>query len=144
MAFKLNGLEEFSLSLKELAELPEETREDMLQAGADILVPAFKQRITSLGLVDTGQMVNSIRVFKKHRKRNNGELSYSIYPAGTRKSQGKKKVPNAVVAFIHEYGAPNRGIPGKQWMKTVLEENADAVAEAQARVYDEYLKSKNL
>ena len=38
MGFTVRGLDEFSLSLKEAAELPDSVKDDMLKAGADVLV----------------------------------------------------------------------------------------------------------
>lgn len=53
MGFTVRGLDEFSLSLKEAAELPNSVKDDMLKAGADVLVTALKKKIEALGLIKT-------------------------------------------------------------------------------------------
>lgn len=163
MAFTVKGLDEFSLSLKEMAELPESVRDDMLQAGAEVLVPALKRKLEALGLVRTGMLRDSIKAFRKFRS---GELIYKIYPAGKRGTRNRRMVTkaykrskhgrtytvggdtvdvtNGEVGFIHEVGAPRRNIPAKMWMLTTVEENAAKVEAAEAAVYDEWLKSINL
>lgn len=163
MAFTVNGLDEFSLSLKEIAELPESVKDNMLRAGADALIPALRRKLEALGLVDTGKLRDSITAFRKLR---HGEVIYKIYPAGKRRERKRRTVTkaykrskhgrtytvggntvdvtNGEVGFIHEFGAGKRGIPATMWMLTTVEENADKVEAAEAAVYDEWLKSKNL
>ena len=164
MAFTVKGLDEFSLSLKEMAELPESVKDNMLQAGADILIPALKRKLEALGLVDSKKLRDSIKAFRKIRY---GEPVYKIYPAGKRGQRKRRAVTktyknskhgrtytvggdtvdvtNGEVGFIHEFGAEKtRHIPAKMWMLTTVEENAAKVEAAEAAVYDEWLKSKNL
>lgn len=163
MAFTVRGLDEFSLSLAEMAELPESVKDNMLRAGADALIPALRRKLEALGLVDTGKLRDSITAFRKLR---HGEVIYKIYPAGKRRERKRRTVTkaykrskhgrtytvggntvdvtNGEVGFIHEFGAGKRGIPATMWMLTTVEENADKVEAAEAAVYDEWLKSKNL
>lgn len=163
MAFAVNGLDEFSLSLEEMAKLPDGVKDNMLQAGAGVLVPALKQKLEALGLVDSKKLRDSIKAFRKIRY---GELVYKIYPAGKRGQRKRRTVTktyknskhgrtytvggdtvdvtNGEVGFIHEFGAGKRGIPATMWMLTTVEENAAKVEAAEAAVYDEWLKSINL
>ena len=147
MGFTVNGLDEFSLSLHEIAEMPDSTKENMLEAGGVVAIKALKQQIDALGMVDTGQLRESIAFAKKRLARNDYEPSLLIYPQGTRRGRTTKKgkkIRNAEIGFIHEFGSNKRGIPAKMWMQTAAEKSADQVAAAEAAVYDEYLKSKNL
>lgn len=163
MAFAVNGLDEFSLSLEEMAKLPDGVKDNMLRAGAGVLVPALKQKLEALGLVDSKKLRDSIKAFRKIRY---GELVYKIYPAGKRGQRKRRTVTktyknskhgrtytvggdtvdvtNGEVGFIHEFGAGKRGIPATMWMLTTVEENAAKVEAAEAAVYDEWLKSINL
>lgn len=163
MGFTVIGLDEFSLSLQEMAELPEPVKDKMLKAGADVLVSALKRKIEALGLVKTGSLLNSIQAFRKIRHR---EVIYKIYPYGKHGTRNRRAVTkvykqskhgrtytvggdtvdvtNNEVGFIHEFGASRRGIPAKMWMHSTVEAVAEQVAAAEFAVYDEYLKSKNL
>lgn len=61
-----------------------------------------------------------------------------VYPQGTNERGNR----NAEVAFINEFG--KHGQPARPFIKTANEEAADTAVEAAAKVYDKYLKSKNL
>ena len=101
--------------------------------------PGAQERDSSDGLVDRGQLRDSIKVSAKVR-RTSSARSVEIYPQGKR-TDGTR---NAEVGFIHEYGAPGRGIPAKQWMRKANERAEDAACTAAEEVYDDYLRSKNL
>lgn len=163
MSYSFEGINELQLTMQEVAELPDATKDAMLKAGADVLVSALKKKIEALGLVKTGSLLNSIRAFRKLRR---GEVIYKIYPYGKHGVRNRKAVTkvytqskhgrtytvggdtvdvtNNEVGFIHEFGAPRRGIPAKMWMASTVEESADAVVAAEAAVYDQYLRSKGL
>lgn len=161
--FNCSGLDEFALSLQEIAEISDDVKEDMLSAGADVAVSALKESVSKYGIVDTGELRDSIKKFLKHSK--DGEPYYLVYPYGTRKkakvkkmgreraygSNGvkrykpvKRKMSNNDVGFVHEFGAPYRGIPARPWMSTTVEASADEIAAAEFEVYDKWLKSKDL
>lgn len=147
MSYSFEGINELQLTMQEVAELPDATKDAMLSAGADVFIRACKNKITELGMVRTGQLLNSIKAIPKRKKDRDNELYYLVYPAGTRKKQGrsgKKATNNAEVGFIHEYGLPRKHIPAKQWMRSAVDESADAVVAAEAAVYSQYLKSKGL
>lgn len=165
--FNAQGIEGLELSLKEFAEIPDDVVEEMLDAASEVVVAAHKQKIQSLGLVDTGQLMNSIKAHKKAGSKSNDFHRYVVvYPTGKHGSYNRKKVTkvyknskhgrtydvggdvknvtNNDVGFVLEYGAPKRGIPAYQWMRSANEESADSVAGAEFAVYDKWLKSKGL
>ena len=166
-SFSVNGLDEFQLSLREIAQLPDNVVEEMLDAGAEVAVQAHKRKLRSLRLVDTQKLVNSIKAHKKLRVKDGLRKRYVlVYPTGKHGTYHRKEVTkvyknsrhgrtytvggdvktvtNNDVGFVHEFGAPKRGIPAKQWMKQANEECADEVERVEFEVYDRYLKSKNL
>ena len=139
MPMTVDGLDGLLFDLETLAELPDDTLSGMLHAGGEVIAQAHKSAIQSDGLVDSGQLRDSIKVSAKVR-RTSSARSVEIYPQGTR-ADGTR---NAEVGFIHEYGAPGRGIPAKQWMRKANEQAEDAACTAAEEVYDDYLRSKNL
>lgn len=140
--FNAEGIDDLGLSLQEIAEIPDNVVDEMLLAGGDITVKAHKQKIEALGLVDSGQLRDSIKAKVKAGGAKDGwSRSVLVSPSGKRRNS---KVNNATVGYVREFGAPKRGIPAKQWMRTANEECADAVVEAERTIYDKYLKSKDL
>ena len=65
-------------------------------------------------------------------------ISY-VYPKGTRRHGNKRRA--AEVAFVDEFG--KRGQPARPFIQTANEKAADRAIDAAARVYDDFLKSKN-
>ena len=136
--FNVTGLDELMNDLEAVAELPDSVAVEMLNKQADVIKEAHTSKINELDLVDTGQLRDSI---DKTAVRSSGGSRYlEVYPQGIRKNG----VRNAEVGYIHEYGAPGRHIPAKNWMQNANEGCADETTQAAAEVYDNYLKSKNL
>ena len=133
------GLDDLLEDMEDVMNIPDDTIHDMLDAQADIVVPAQKEQIRTCGLVDTGQLADSISRTNKLTTTGIGK-SISIYPQGVR-NDGTR---NAEVGFINEYGAPKRKIKASNWMHNANEKSADEAANAALSVYDNYLKSKNL
>lgn len=165
--FNAEGVEGLELSLKEFSEIPDAVVEEILSAGADVVVKAQKEKIQELFPKGTKTLRDSIRKFPKSGGRNNGWKRYVlVYPYGKhgtwnrravtkkykRSKHGRtytvggdtKAVTNNDVGFVLEFGAPKRNIKAYQWMRKANESSAAAMVAAQFRVYDEWLKSLNL
>ena len=153
------GLDSLQLSMQEVANIPDAVVENMLEAGGEVVVDAHRRQLVAFNLVKTGKLRGSITAFsKKTEGDNRWRRSVIVYPQGTHhkvsgrrqtsksKKRGSKSaaVPAGEVGFIHEYGAPRRRIKGMKWMQTANEHAADAVVSAELRVYDAFLKSKEL
>lgn len=135
----VNGLDGLMLSLKEIAAVPDDVAAAMLDAEAQVVEEAQLAEGMTMGVYDTGQTLASIRRGKMKRGRDGTRTVY-VTPAGTN-DKGER---NATVAFVNEYGVPSRKIPPRPFIATANEKAADpAVAEAE-KIYDEFLKSKNL
>lgn len=143
--FKVQGMEGLMLTLQEIENIPEDVQDKMLSAAADAALPILRKSIIDKGIVRTGQLRDSLKVTHKKDKKTN-KLQYFVAPAGKRRREGKEKktISNTTVGFFNEFGAPKKGIPARRWIGSVLEEIADAAAAAENRVYDEWLRSKNL
>ena len=92
-----------------------------------------------MGVYRTGETLSSIRPGKMKRGRNGGWMIY-VTPQGV----NDKEERNAAVAFINEYGVPSRKIPARPFIKLANEAAAGPAVEEAAKIYDEFLKSKNL
>lgn len=145
------GLDEFALSLKEVAELPDAVVDAMLNAGADVAVDAQRAEALKLGKFDgyrnkgqtrdwsTGETARSIK--KGKIKTKNGTRVIYVTPTGARK-RGKTVTRNAEIAFLNEYGT--KTIRARNFLRTANEKCAKQHVAAQAEVYNRWLESKNL
>ena len=165
--FNAEGIDGLMLSLQEFQEIPDDVVEEMLEAAGEVVVEAQKRSIQSLGLVDSGKLMKSIKAHSKVGKIDGVRKRYVlVYPTGKHGTRNRKlvtkkykrskhgrtytvggdtvDVTNNEVGFIHEFGAPQKGIPAKQWMKKANEACAAQMVNAEFSVYDQWLKSLDL
>ncbi len=139
----VDGLDGLMDDLEALAALPDQVAEDMLNAGADVLVPAQRAEIESRWRGPWSEGISAKSVKKGKVKKGRSGHSISVYPQGTRK-RGDKQVRNAEIAFINEYGAPGQGIAARPAINTANKKKEKEVVEAEEKVYHAYLDSKDL
>lgn len=142
----VDGIEEFMLSMKEAAELPDSVANNMLQPSATIVANAQRKKITAsiLDRPSSGVLAKSVKV-SRMKTRKNGERYVTVYPQGTHHINADgTKVSNNEVYFVNEYGAPKKHIAAKGIAKAANAESADEATAAQTNVYDKWLQSKNL
>lgn len=148
-----HGLDELRLSIQQVAELPDEVIDEMLNAAADITVEAQRAEAGKLGKAyrnpgqtrdySTGQTRGSIKKGRVKIDKEGYRVLY-ITPHGSR-TRGEKKpktTRNAEIAFLNEYGT--KTIRARGWMRKANELSAAEATAAQATVYDRFLKTKNL
>lgn len=139
--FSFHGLDELMLDLQQIAELPEDVQDEMLNAQADVVVAAQRAEAEAMGVhaPGSGLVIKSIKKGKvKVRK---GVRAIYVTPTGTRK-RGNTRVRNAEIAFINEYGKKKQ--KARPFIRTANEKSAESATRAAAEVYDRYLKSKDL
>ena len=134
-----SGLEELLDDLESIAEIPDETLLEMLTAEAEVIAEAQAAEAKTMGVFDTGKTAQSITYDKKLKVTSDGKAIY-VYPKGTRSDGNRRSVSE--VAFINEFGKD--GQAARPFIRTANERKGDTAVDAAARVYDEYLKSKNL
>lgn len=143
-----SGLDELMLSMKQVSELPDDIANDMLQAGGEIVKTAQERKIRAILGQRSGKLANSVTVTPKTKTRKGGERFVTVYPKGNHHTYNhkgtQKTVRNADVLFVHEYGAPKRGISAKGIVRSANEESAEQATAAQAEIYDKWLQSKGL
>lgn len=144
----VDGLGPLIDDLTELAALPDDVVDDMLNAGADVLVQAQQKEVQQQwnGPYSIGISSESIQKDRKIRTTKYIGITghyINVYPQGERK-RGGRSVRNAEIAFINEYGAPKRGIAARPAIFTANAEAADEAVDASEKVYHAYLDSKNL
>lgn len=140
--FGCTGLDGLMLSFQEIMEIPEEVQDEILNAQADVVVEAQRRKIRAYGIYDGSSPVHVANSVKKGRvKLKKGARVLYVTPTGTR-TRGKVKTRNAEIAFVNEFG--RRDQKARPAIGDANEESAEAATQAAFRVYDEWLKSKNL
>lgn len=138
--FDTYGLESLDLTFREIAEIPLDVQEKILNAQADVVVEAQRESAKAYGVEDTGLMIDKIKkTGVKFRK--DGSYVIHVYPQGKRK-RGNLSTPNTEIGFENEFG--KKGQEARPWMQTANERCAEETTAAGAAVLDEWYKSLDL
>ena len=139
------GIDVELLSMAEIANIPDDAAEEMLQAGGDVLADAQKRKYLATLKQHTGNLANSLKLSKMTR-RQDGSRGITVYPRGKHHSykhgDGFADASNTEVAFVQEYGSKKRGISAKGIIAAANAESGDAVQAAEMEIYDKWLKTK--
>ena len=127
--FNVTGLDDVMKEMMSHQQAAEEAIPEMLNAGADILVKAQKSEVQSMKLVDTGDMMKSIKG-DKIKKDKDGNSYIDVYPQGKNRRGGR----NADVAFVNEYGKSNQD--ARPWMRTANAKCSDEITEKEKEIWD--------
>ena len=126
---KISGLEDFEKRLLNLESKAEAAVPSMLKAGAEVLVKAEQDEMKALDLVDTGDMMKSVKPTKQKKK---GSASYiEVYPQG----KDRKGVSNATKAFVAQYGKSNN--PARPWLTAARAKSEADINDAMRKVWEE-------
>lgn len=139
--FNMDGVDDLMLSFSEIAEIPEDVQDEILNAQADIAVPVQQAKARAYGVVDTGLTASSIKKTRTKRLKDGSRVIY-VYPQGSRTRGRGKKTRNAEIAFVNEYGV--RGRAPRPFIRDANAACEDKVVQAAADIHDKWLKSKNL
>lgn len=144
--FKAAGLDELALSLQEIAEIPEDIQDEMLQAQSDIVARAQRESAKRYGIYDSESnkhMADSIKPGKVKLDKHGTRMLY-VTPTGSR-TRGKTKTRNATIAFFNEYGADEtRHITARPFIRDANERSAEAATQAAADIYYRWQESRGL
>ena len=140
--FSCNGLDDLMLSLQEIAAIPEEVQDEMLQAGADVVAQAQREKVKAYGIYDGSSPKHVADTIKPGRvKLKKGQRVIYVTPTGSRR-RGKSVTRNAEILFVNEYG--KRGQKARPAIRDANEACAEQMVSAQMAVYDKHLRSKDL
>lgn len=160
--FEVSGLGELIIDMEEFARLPGAVVDEMLYAGAEPVAKAQAAQYRADGLIDKGTLADSPAPALHSGITSDGR-TLDVYPQGLNhaykaRSKSKKSTKqrykqgegqqvntsNAEVGFIHEFGAPKRGIKATQSIRVATEKSANEAVAKEEEVYDKWLKSLGL
>jgi len=141
--FSFSGIDELMLSMQEVAEIPDEVVDEMLNAQADVVVRAQKRKIRQYRIYDTGTSQRAVKKGKVKLSKDGKRVLY-VAPAGVR-VRGKEKLSktrNAEILFVNEFG--KRGKQARPAIRDANELSAAETTAAAAEVHHRWLESKGL
>lgn len=128
--FNMVGLDKLEADIARRASLLDDAAPEMLNAGTDVLVEYQRGSIIQHGLVDSADMLESIKAGPLHH--GDGGYYQEVWPQG----KDHKGVPNATKGFVHEYGSSK--VPATHWMSEAAEGGEEDVVDAMRKVWNEY------
>nr|DAR14798.1 MAG TPA: hypothetical protein [Caudoviricetes sp.] len=135
--FHVQGIDGLAKGLELLGQKTGPMAEDMLHAGALILIGTWNRVIIARGHVETGAMLRSVKATKPKINKD-GNLEIQVYPQGAeRKEHRKKPVRNAEKAFVLHYGWKSK--KGDHFVDEIEESGTPKAIDAM-----EYIMSKEI
>lgn len=128
----MNGVDRIIDELGRMDALTGSMAEEMVDAGARVLVDTWKDVIRSRGHVDTGDMLRSVKA--KKPAGSSEVVAREVYPLG----KDAKGVRNAEKAFILHYGWKSR--QGDHFVDQVEADANEPAVSAMEAVMDKYMK----
>ena len=140
--FQVQGIDEIAQGLELLGQRTGPMAEDMLRAGAVMLIGTWNQVIIARGHVDTGSMLKAVKA-TKIKENKDGNLEIQVYPQGAeRKEHRKKPVRNAEKAFVLHYGWKSR--QGDHFVDEIEREGTPKALEAMEYIMDKQIERSGL
>lgn len=128
--FNMAGLDALEAEIARRASLLDDAAPEMLKAGTGVLADYMRGSILEKGLIDSGDLADSIGAGKLQ----SGEDGYyqEVSPHG----RDHKGVSNAKKGFIQEYGTTR--IRSTHWMSEAAEAAEEEVVDAMRNVWNKY------
>lgn len=132
--FQVLGLDELEGFFNNLAAMPDDVIDRMLNAEADIAVNAQKRTASSMlkGPYDKGAVSGAVKK-SKVKGTKSGKAINITFPG---KQHGNRI---AEIAFVNEFG--KQGQDARPFIKTANEECADEAVNAAGAIFDEFINS---
>lgn len=135
--FSAHGVDELSLSLKQLIELSDETHEEMLTAQANVLAKAQSAKAKTMlqGPYNKGAVASAVNITKTKITKG-GRVKYITFKG----TQHGNRI--AEIAFVNEYGTKSQ--PARPFIRTANAESEDEAVAAAEKVYNARLDKSGL
>ena len=142
--FHVQGIDEIAQGLELLGQRTGPMAEDMLRAGAVILIGTWNQVIIARGHVDTGSMLKAVKA-TKIKENKDGNLEIQVYPQG----RDKRGTRNAEKAFLLHYGWKSNAATKGPWVgdhfvEEIEREGTPKALEAMEHIMDKQIERSGL
>jgi len=134
--FNVEGIDELIEAFDSASKVPEEVKKIALKSMGGILEDAIRNEGRAKGVRDpesTTHVLDSITLNEPEITDDGGSI-YVTFKGKRRDSKHKKPTRNAEIAFLNEFGVPERNIEPTNFIRDAVEKNADKVNEAGAKI----------
>lgn len=140
MAMIESGLDDLLRDMEALTALPEPVLNKMNDVQAEVVARYQREAAQGLNIAGygTGQTASAVTTKSSRYSARAGTHQAYVTFKGVRKD-GKRA---AEVAFLNEFGS--KTISARQWIRLANERASQEALAAAERVYDQYLKTRNL
>ena len=135
---EFTGLDELNAALNRLGQPPDEVKAKALTEMANVAAGKIKSQGEALGVRDpesNEHILDTIKVNKPKLNADGGVCTITF--AGTR-SRGRKRVRNAEIAFVNEYGS--RKQRARPFIGQAITQNETAIVEPGAEVIGDWIE----
>lgn len=149
--FEVRGIGDVISAFESIASIPSSVMKEILNTQADVVTVAQQRAAPrNMGTLSASIKKKSPRITYDggyimvapegiHHSNKSGRSRYR-----NRGGRSRGETRNAEVAFIHEYGAPGRNIPGQQWMLRANNNCEAATTAAGEKEFFDWLASRGL
>lgn len=138
--FNSFGIDELQEAFKHISKIPDGTKTDMLDSMAKVAKEKVKYTGESMGVRDPNSSIHILdNITTTEPKLTADGGSEDITFSGTRPN-GKKRLRNAEIAFIQEYGRKNA--PARPFIGTAMTKHDKQIADAGADVLGDWIEKE--
>lgn len=125
----LTGFDELQDAFKAISEIPANISRDAVRAMGTVAVDKVKMEGEAMGVrdPDSDEHVLDHIALSKPKKGRDGNMKAFVTFKGVRQ-RGNTRTWNAAIAYINEYGAPQRGITARPFISTAMARNEKEIA----------------
>lgn len=140
-SFKIHGADELALDIHRAGEIPDDVKTKIAEAGVKVLVEGTKEYARAMNVYDEESNVHIVDKVKFSKPNIKKSIKSYVTFSGTRKrGENKTKTRNAEIAFINEFGADQKGIAPRPFMKKAVKKYQDKAIEEAAKVFYKWLE----
>ena len=137
---EIEGMDELSAAFGRLADVPDSVKTETLDAMAAVAARAIKRQGEAMGVRDPESEVHILdKISSSKAKLTATGGTKDITFSGTRSRSGKR-VRNAEIAFVNEYGKRNQ--PARPCIGRAMNENDEPIADAGGKVLGDWMEEE--
>lgn len=137
-SFEFSGFDELDAALNRLGQPPDEVKTKALTEMAKVAAGKIKNQGEALGVRDPESDVHILDKIKVNKPKLNAAGGIcTITFAGTR-SRGRKRVRNAEIAFINEYGTREQN--ARPFIGQAMTQNEKAIVDPGAEIIGDWIE----
>lgn len=139
----LEGFDELQDAFKEISTIPASVTRKAVKAMGEVAVRYVKAEGEAMGIrsdEDGAHVLDNIS-FSKPKKGRDGNMKGWVVFTGTR-MQGDRKIWNAAIAYLNEYGSPRRDppIPPRPFIRTGLAKGEAEITAAAEEIIGDFIE----